>query len=71
MIYRGPGSIAVVYDSAPPRPPSSPLSRQLVVFLFQFSCVSLVKLSDERGGWGGGGGRGAKSYDREKALAPL
>jgi hypothetical protein len=41
------------------------LSRQLVVSFSHSSCVSPVELTDERGGRGGG--RGAKSYDGEKA----
>ncbi len=51
------------YDSAP-KPISSPLSHQQVASLSQSSCVSPVQLTDGRGG---GGGRGADSYDLKKA----
>jgi hypothetical protein len=51
------------YVSAP-GPLPSPLFRQQVVSLSQSSSVSPVELSDGREG---GRGRGAKSYDREKA----
>jgi hypothetical protein len=54
------------YDSAPllahPLFLSSPVSK---LPLFSVSCESSVELTDGR--WGGGGGRGAKPYDREKA----
>jgi hypothetical protein len=44
-------------------PLPSPLLRHKVVSLSQSSCVSLVDGTEG----GGGGGRGAISYDREKA----
>ncbi len=54
IIYREPGLLEVVlYDSAP-RPPPSPLLRQQVVSLFQFSCVSPVELTNGKTGMGGG-----------------
>jgi hypothetical protein len=53
MIYKGPGFLA-------PRPHPSLFS------LSQSSCVFSVKLIDGIGGLGWGG-RGAKSYDGEKA----
>ncbi len=58
------------YDSdSTPRPPFSPLSRELnkleVASLSQSSCVSSVELTDGRGDGGGGGG--AESYDHKKA----
>ncbi len=57
MIYRGPGS----YNSAN-RPPLAPHH------LPSATCLSFsVFLSSLLTGEGGGGGRGAKSYDREKA----
>ncbi len=43
-------------DSAPRTPPSSPLSRQQIVSLSQSSSVSLIQLTD-----GKGGGRAAES----------
>jgi hypothetical protein len=46
-----------------------PLSRQQVVSPSQSSYVSLVKLTDCRGG--GEGGVGAKSYDGEKAWSSM
>jgi hypothetical protein len=45
--------------------PTLPPSPQQFVSLSQSSCESPDELTDERGGEGGG--RGAKSYDREKA----
>jgi hypothetical protein len=45
-----------LYDLAPP-PPPPPLSRQQVVSLSHSSRVSLVKLTDGRGGKGGGGAK--------------
>jgi hypothetical protein len=54
-----------LYDTAP-RPPPYPLSILQGVSLSQSSCVSPVsKLTDERGGKGGG--RKTKLYDRTKA----
>ncbi len=44
--------------------PLSPLSRQQFVFPSQSSCVLLVELTERRGG-----GRGAKSYDRQEGRA--
>ncbi len=49
------------YDSAPRPPP--PL--QQIVSLSQSSCVSPVQLTEGR--VGGGGGRGAESYERKEA----
>ncbi len=64
IIYRGLDFLAVVWFGCSP----TPLSRQQVFSLSQSSCVSPVKLTDGRGGGGWGrDGRGAKSYDREKA----
>ncbi len=51
-------------DSAPRPPSPPPLSRQQLVSLSQSSYVSPVERQGERGG---GGGRGSKSYDSEKA----
>ncbi len=45
-----------------------PLSRQQVVFLSQYSCVSPMNLTD---GKGGGGGGGAKPYDGERAWSSI
>ncbi len=49
-------------DSGPRPPPSRPLSRQQITSLSQSSCLSPVELILT-----GEGGRGAKSYDRERA----
>ncbi len=57
MIYRGPGFLAAVWFGFPP----SPFCGQQVVSLSQSFCVSL------NDGRRGGCGRGAKSYDGEKA----
>jgi hypothetical protein len=54
MIYRGPGFLAVVLFGSSPCTP-------FVVSLSQSSCVSPVELTNGRGG------RGAKTYDDEKA----
>jgi hypothetical protein len=62
MIYRGPGILAVVLSNSLPTP--FPFSHEQVVYLSQSFCVSPVELTDGRGG---GGGRRAKSFDREKA----
>ncbi len=53
------------YDSAL-RPPTPPLSRLQLVSLSQSSCVSPIELTDRRMG-----GRGAKSYDSEKAALSI
>ncbi len=47
MTYRGPGFLAVVWFGPPP--PVTPLSRQWVVPLSQFTCVSPIGLTDGRG----------------------
>jgi hypothetical protein len=65
MIYRGLGFLAVVLFVFPP----TPLSRQQVVALSQSSCLSPVQHTTGEGG--GGGGREAKSYEREKSLASI
>ncbi len=65
MIYRGPSFLAVVWIGSTPAP--SPLSRQLIGRLSKSSCVSLVQLTDGRRG----GGRGAESYDRQKAWTSI
>ncbi len=49
--------------------PFHPLSRQIVVPLTQSYCVSSDKLTDRRGGKGGGGG--AKFYDGEEAWSSI
>ncbi len=49
MIYRGQGFPLRSYDLAP-CPPPSPLSRQQPVSLSQSSCVSLVELTEGKGG---------------------
>jgi hypothetical protein len=72
MINTGPGFLADIRcgsslsHSSPPPPPVCSLQ---LVSLSQSSCVNLlVELPDGRGwGLGGGGERGAKSYDGEKA----
>jgi hypothetical protein len=61
MIYRGPGFLAVVYNSAP-HPPLSPLSSPSL-----FLSLPVCRRSSLLTEWGGRGGRGAKSYDLEKA----
>ncbi len=58
MIYRGLGFLAVVWFGSTPTP-----SRQHVASLSRFCWWSPVELSDRKGR----GGRGAESYDREKA----
>ncbi len=62
LIYRGPGFLAVAWFGSTSTPPPSPPPQQLVS-PFQ-SSQSPVELTDGRGG---GGGRGAKSNDIEKA----
>ncbi len=56
------------YHSAP-RPPTLSLVSKVSLFLSRPACVSPVELTDARVGvkGEGGGARGAKSYDREKA----
>jgi hypothetical protein len=46
-----------------PRPPPSTVSKLSIFLSFPVRCFS-VEFTDEKGG---GGGRGAKSYEREKA----
>jgi hypothetical protein len=61
MVYRGSGFLDVVFFGSSPTPyPPHPS----VITLSLSSYVLLVELTD---GEGGGGGRGAKSYDGEKA----
>ncbi len=64
MIYIGPGFLTVVWFGFSPLPCPSPPS------LSQSSCVSLEP-TDKREGWGGGGGRGAKSCYLENVLTSL
>ncbi len=64
-IYRRPGFLA--YDSAPRRKPLPHLSRQSFS-LYQSSCVSPVEFTDMKEGQDG---RGAKSYDGEKAWSSI
>ncbi len=52
-------------DSGPRPLPSRPLSRHQVASLSQSSCVSPVELTDGRVG------RGAKSYERERAWSSI
>ncbi len=48
MIYRGPGLLAFLqFDPTPP--PSTPFSRQQIVFLSQCSCATLVEFTNGRG----------------------
>jgi hypothetical protein len=47
------------------------LSYQQVVSISQSTCVLPVELTDGREGGRLGGGRGAKSYDREKAWSSI
>jgi hypothetical protein len=65
MIHREPSFLAVVWFFLP-HPPPLPVSRQLLVSLSQSSCVSQAELTAGKGREGGGG-RGAESYDSEKA----
>ncbi len=62
IFYRGPGFSTDVWFGSTPAP--LPLCRQLHVSLSQSSCVSPIELTGEVGG---GGGRGAESYDHKKA----
>ncbi len=48
MINRGPGFLAVIWFGSTPTP--FPLSHQQVATLSQSSCVSLIELTDGRGG---------------------
>jgi hypothetical protein len=52
----------MILPLANPSPPFLPLSHQQVFFLSHSYCVSPVDLTERSGG-----GRGAKSYNREKA----
>ncbi len=61
MIFRGPSILAVVFGSSPP-----PFSRQQVVSLSQYFCVSPVALTVGR--WGR---RRAISYNRKKAWSSM
>ena len=63
MYYRGPGSLAVIYDSAPS--PSSPVSKLSLFLSLPVYCQSSLLTGE-----GGGEGEGAKSYDGRK-LGPL
>ncbi len=67
MIYRGRCFLAVLDDSAPRPPPSSPISSASCLFSV-FMCVA-VRTYWRQGG--GGGGQGAKSYDCEKAWSSV
>jgi hypothetical protein len=65
MIYRGPGFLAVIYDSAAIPPP--PLSFHVSKLDRRHAHSKTEKesqLADRRGGEGDG--RGAESYDRKK-----
>jgi hypothetical protein len=67
MIYREPRILAVVRLGSSPLPSS--LSRQQVVSLSQFSCVSSLELTDGRGGGAGdGGGANHTEYVRVYAM---
>jgi hypothetical protein len=62
MIYRAPGFLAVVLFGSSPTP-FLHLSNNLPLFL----CLPVCRRSSLLTGRGVGDGRGAKSYDREKA----
>ncbi len=51
--------------------PFYPLSRQRLVCLFQFFCVSAVELTDGRGGGGRGWTQGVKIYYHEKVWSSI
>jgi hypothetical protein len=62
MIYRGQGFLAVKWFGSSPPPSPSPVSKMSLFLIFL--CVAGRDNLRERMG---GGGRGARSYDREKA----
>ncbi len=70
MLYGGPGFLVVVWSTSPPPPPprgDPPVSLRKVSFPV-FVCVADRAYWPEREG---GGGWGAKSYDREKTCSSI
>ncbi len=71
MIYRGPGFLAVVRCGSSPALSPLPSFCNLSLFLSLPARCQSSFLTEEVGDWGGGGGRGAKSYDGEKAWSSI
>jgi len=67
MIYRGPSFLAVVRFSSTPTP-SLPLPSANCLFFLVILCIAGPAYCWERGG---GGGRGAESYDSKKTSSYL